>query len=263
MKNQNSHSFGGKIKFIIIIFLIIVTTSALWAAAESMKDNSLFNNILNIIEFAITIPITFIIYKPLQRLFKPVKISDKMICIAASVIILSVEISGLIDILMAIFNSKKMPKYWYVYTIILIVITVFTYKASKKKAYTMSQLDTMEGHRFEYACADILKFNGFKNVTVTQGSGDYGIDIIAEKQGIKYGIQCKCYSNKLDNTPIQEAKTGLAYWKCTKGAVMTNQYFTAPARELAQVNGIELWDRDVLEKMLYKTKATLNNRPGA
>ena len=63
--------------------------------------------------------------------------------------------------------------------------------------------DTMEGHDFEYYCADLLKNNGFYNVSVTQGSGDQGIDVLAEKGGVKYGIQCKCYSNFNEN--LQES----------------------------------------------------------
>ena len=36
------------------------------------------------------------------------------------------------------------------------------------------QLDNMEGHDFEYFCADLLKDRGFLDVQVTKGSGDYG-----------------------------------------------------------------------------------------
>ena len=37
----------------------------------------------------------------------------------------------------------------------------------------------MDGHEFEYFCGDLLKKNEFSNVEVTRGSGDQGIDIIA------------------------------------------------------------------------------------
>lgn len=132
----------------------------------------------------------------------------------------------------------------------LVLLRIFGFIRRK---YTLKQLDGMEGHRFEYACADILKMNGFKNVKVTQGSGDYGVDIIAYKNGKKYAVQCKRYSHKLDNKPIQEVKAGLAYYNCDIGAVMTNQYFTEPAKELARINGVKLWDRNALSKMLRKT----------
>ncbi len=136
---------------------------------------------------------------------------------------------------------------------VLMLLRIFGFIRRK---YTLKQLDGMEGHRFEYACADILKMNGFKNVKVTQGSGDYGVDIIAYKNGKKYAVQCKRYSHKLDNKPIQEVKAGLAYYHCDIGAVMTNQYFTEPAKELARINSVKLWDRNALSKMLRKTSKT-------
>ena len=49
------------------------------------------------------------------------------------------------------------------------------------------ELDAMEGHDFEYFCADLLEDHGFKSVEVTRGSGDYGVDVLAEKEGVTYG----------------------------------------------------------------------------
>ena len=43
--------------------------------------------------------------------------------------------------------------------------------------------EDMDGHEFEYFCADLLEQRGFVEVEVTRGSGDYGIDILAEKDG--------------------------------------------------------------------------------
>ena len=111
-------------------------------------------------------------------------------------------------------------------------------------------IDDMEGIEFEKVCADILSGNGFKNIMVTQGSGDQGIDVLAEKDDIKYAIQCKRYSSKLSNTPIQEVHAGRKYYKCQIGVVMTNNYFTKGAIELAEETGTLLWDRDKLIEMI-------------
>ena len=110
--------------------------------------------------------------------------------------------------------------------------------------------DTMEGHEFEYFCANLLRKNGYENVDVTQGSGDQGIDIIAYREGIKYGIQCKCYSSDIGNKAIQEVFAGKTFYECHVGVVLTNRYFTKSAIELAQKNGIILWDRDKLISMI-------------
>ena len=115
---------------------------------------------------------------------------------------------------------------------------------------TYYDFDSFEGHEFEYWCANLLRCNGFENVEVTPGSGDQGVDIIAEKDDIRYAIQCKCYSSDLGNTPVQEVWAGKSMYHCQVGVVMTNRYFTKGARELAGTTGVLLWDRDKLLKMI-------------
>ena len=114
----------------------------------------------------------------------------------------------------------------------------------------LQRADYMEGREFEYWCAELLRRNGFQNVSVTQGSGDQGVDVLAIKGGIKYAIQCKCYSKDLGNTPIQEVHTGKDVYGCHVGVVMTNRYFTHSAKEAAQRTNTLLWDRDELRRML-------------
>lgn len=144
--------------------------------------------------------------------------------------------------------------------VIIFISMVCTIYRKLHRKYTLKQLDKMDGHQFEYACADILKANGYKHVKVTRSSGDFGVDVIAEKDKVRYAIQCKRYNHKLDNTPIQEVVGGLAYYQCDKGAVMTNQYFTEPAKQLAQVNDIELLDRDTLSHMVDKTEKSFDDK---
>lgn len=114
--------------------------------------------------------------------------------------------------------------------------------------------DTMEGHDFEYFCADLLSENGYSDVEVTKGSGDQGIDIVAHKDGIKYGIQCKCYSSDIGNKAVQEAFAGKTFYNCHIAAVLTNRYFTTSAKQLAEKNGVLLWDRDFLESLIDKAE---------
>lgn len=118
---------------------------------------------------------------------------------------------------------------------------------------TLKKLDVMFGNEFEYACAGILRANGFKNVRVTQASGDFGVDITAQKNHVSYAVQCKRYEKKVNNSAIQEVIGGLAVYGCEVGAVMTNSYFTEPAKRLAEANGVILWDRDAIAEMLDRS----------
>ena len=85
---------------------------------------------------------------------------------------------------------------------------------------------------------------------VTKASGDQGIDVIAEKDGFKIGIQAKCYSGSVSNSAIQEAVAGLQYYNLDKTIVVTNSSYTASAIKLAEANGIVLWDRNILTEKI-------------
>lgn len=110
--------------------------------------------------------------------------------------------------------------------------------------------EEMEGHEFEYFCADLLEKRGFVEVEVTRGSGDYGVDILAEKDGVTYAIQCKRYENPVGVKAVQEVYAGRDYYDRMVGAVLTNQYFTTPAVEAAKKLKILLWDGGYLESMM-------------
>ena len=111
-------------------------------------------------------------------------------------------------------------------------------------------MDLLEGHDFEKYCAELLKRRGFQDVEITKGSGDYGVDILAEKEGVTYAIQCKRYTAPVGVKAVQEAYAGRDYYDRMVGAVLTNQYFTQPAVEAAKKLKILLWDRGYLESML-------------
>ena len=119
-----------------------------------------------------------------------------------------------------------------------------------RKRYADDELDEMEGLDFEYYCAELLRNRGFIEVEVTKSSGDYGIDILAEKEGVTYAIQCKRYNGPVGVKAVQEAYAGRDFYDSMVGCVLTNQYFTQPAVDAAQKLKILLWDRDYLEEMI-------------
>lgn len=118
-----------------------------------------------------------------------------------------------------------------------------------------TEIDHMDGHQFEYFVADILRRNGFSSVEVTKASGDYGVDIVAIRNGKKWAFQCKRYENTLGLKPIQEVYTGAAKYHASKAAVVTNSYFSQNAKTLAQELGVKLWDRTVLSGMILKPQS--------
>ena len=134
--------------------------------------------------------------------------------------------------------------------ILIFLISVFAITRKYRRKYDIRSLDEIEGHEFEYYCAELLKKRGFEEVSVTKGSGDYGIDILAEKDGVTYAIQCKAYTTPVGVKAIQEACAGREFYDRMVGAVLTNQYFTKPAVEAAKKLKILLWDRGYLDSMI-------------
>lgn len=102
-------------------------------------------------------------------------------------------------------------------------------------------LDSMTGYEYEEECADDLRLMGYTNVETTPKSGDQGIDIIAWKDGLKYGIQCKHYQGSVGNKAVQEAHSGAQYYDCDVAVVMTNSTFTESTKDLAHKIGVKLW----------------------
>lgn len=142
--------------------------------------------------------------------------------------------------------------------------------AAKKDINTknlgIAQVDCMNGEEFERYCAALLGKNGFTRIQMTPGSGDQGIDILAWKDQVKYGFQCKCYSRPVGNRAVQEVYSGKNFYNCNVGVVITNSSYTASAKELAKKNGIWLWDRKKMMELMqlegYKQKNFIrNNQP--
>lgn len=114
----------------------------------------------------------------------------------------------------------------------------------------MEDIDTMDGPTFENWCADLLEEMGFINVEVTKKSGDQGVDVLAEKDDVRYAFQCKCHAADQGNTPIQEVYAGLRMYNRQVGVAVTNRSFTSGALELAEATGVILWDREKLKKLI-------------
>lgn len=142
-------------------------------------------------------------------------------------------------------------------TILTIILLLFCIGGAcflwRRRRKAPDAFENMEGHEFEYFCAGLLEKKGFTEVEVTKGSGDYGIDILAEKEGVTYAVQCKRYTAPVGVKAVQEAYAGRDYYDRMVGAVMTNQYFTAPAVEAAKKLKILLWDGGYIEGMMEET----------
>ena len=128
-----------------------------------------------------------------------------------------------------------------VFVIILLTAHSITHRRNR--------MDEMEGGEFEAFCAGLLEDAGFSEVEVTAASGDFGADILCQKDGVTYAVQCKRYESMVGLHAVQEVYAAKDYYGCMVAAVMCNQYFTKPAVKMADRLHVLLWDRDYIEEM--------------
>lgn len=118
----------------------------------------------------------------------------------------------------------------------------------------ISQIDNLTPFEFEEWVARLLRTVGY-NANATKKSGDYGADVIAEKNGIRIAIQVKKFNQPVGIKAVQEVASAMSYYDCYEGWVITSSYgFTNAAHNLAQKNSIRLINKNDLAIMLNKIK---------
>ena len=124
----------------------------------------------------------------------------------------------------------------------------------ERKRMRRMEFDDMDGWEFEEYIAKLLSRDGYIHVEVTRGSGYQGVDVLAQRDGVSYAVQCKHYTGKIPNKAVQEAYAGAKFYGCDVPVVLTNSYFSPSALELGDEIGVELWDRDELLKLARRTR---------
>ena len=110
-------------------------------------------------------------------------------------------------------------------------------------------VDLMTGVEFEEFLCNYFNTHGYI-CTQTKASGDQGVDLVAKKDDYVLAIQAKRYTGTVGNHAIMEAVAGTRYYNANQTMVITNSTFTKSAVELAAVNNVILWDRQVLIEKL-------------
>ena len=116
----------------------------------------------------------------------------------------------------------------------------------------LDTVDQMDGREFEVFTGNLFRLNGFVNVTVTPCSGDFGADVIAEKDDVKFAIQCKRFAEPVGVSAVQEVIASKSLHDCHVACVLTNSSFTPAAEELAKKNLVILWNRNKLKALIEK-----------
>lgn len=118
-------------------------------------------------------------------------------------------------------------------------------RLERSRHLQLENIDTMDGLEFERYVGYLLESQGY-NARVTKGSGDYGVDIIARRNGLSYAVQCKRYVGNVSRTAVSDVVAGKLHYRCEFAMVVTNGHFTPGARILAESTQCILIDRNQL-----------------
>jgi restriction system protein len=149
-------------------------------------------------------------------------------------------------VISAIYTYWDYAKYVLVAIILFFVLKVAIRLTRKIRSIVrnlrLRDVDAMDGIAFECYVAELLAECGYSNVSLTE-QYDYGVDIIAEKDGVRWGIQTKRYSGLVKAAAVRQVVTGLRLYNCDRAMVITNSTFSAVAKRLADSNECLLVDR--------------------
>lgn len=120
-----------------------------------------------------------------------------------------------------------------------------------RRSTWLGSIDSMNSFEFEQYVAILMRNNGYRNVSLTE-KYDMGVDIIAEKNGVRWGVQVKHYSGLVKASAVRQVVTGLKLYGCDRAMVVTNSTYSATARKLAAGNDCELIDRRSLALLTGK-----------
>lgn len=133
----------------------------------------------------------------------------------------------------------------------------------RAKKAGVADTDNMTGRQFEIWLKHYFERLGY-NVHLLQGYKDKGADLILRKNGIKIAVQAKKRkSQNVRSFAVGDLLRAMRYYECSKGYLVTNQYFTQDTiEEVEDYDDIELWDRTRLVEEIekHRNKLVLSKR---
>lgn len=122
----------------------------------------------------------------------------------------------------------------------------------------ITEIDAMNGVEFEDYIAARIQRAGWQ-VDFTPTVGDYGVDLIVHKDGEYVAVQCKRHAKTVGVAAVQQVVAGARHYGCTRSIVVSNQEFTAAAKQLAYTHGCQLIGRKALQNWVPAPTKVLGN----
>jgi len=112
---------------------------------------------------------------------------------------------------------------------------------------------------YEHFVAKYFEDLGY-STEVTNSTGDFGVDVFAQKEGDKIAIQAKHYANgsrKVNRRMIMELHGAKEFFNCNKAILVTSGNFLPDALEIANKLGMELMQLEFKEGNTFEIENDL------
>lgn len=116
---------------------------------------------------------------------------------------------------------------------------IYRWYSEQSRKLDQSGVAPENGQDFEHWVAAQLNNAGW-TATVTQASGDDGVDVIAERDGVSVAVQCKRYAGSVGNKAVQEVYSGMKHLQLDRAVVISTGQYTKAAQNLASTTGVLL-----------------------
>ncbi|ADI74088.1 restriction endonuclease [Methanohalobium evestigatum Z-7303] len=112
--------------------------------------------------------------------------------------------------------------------------------------------DKLTPKQLELAVCKIYREKGYYAIrTKNTNDKDQGADVILTKLGSeRVAVQVKQSGSKVGNSAVQEVVASVRYYLCNSAMVVTNNYYTPEAVDLANANDVKLVNRDELRNLI-------------
>lgn len=124
-----------------------------------------------------------------------------------------------------------------------------TVRRERLRRSGIRQIDAMSGAEFEERLAVLFRAFGYE-VRRLGGTGDFGADLVLERDGGLCVVQAKRYSASVGIEAVQQVIGARRYYGAAEAMVVTNSSFTTAAAALAAADGIRLVERRELIRLL-------------
>ncbi len=115
------------------------------------------------------------------------------------------------------------------------------------KATLLDSIDEYEFERLVYSYFGKKNYNCVK----VKNANEHGINMIAEIDDFKIGIQIIFAKSQVILPTVKDIVDDIKLMNLDKGYIITNRYFSNPAKALAAENHITMWDKStIIERFL-------------